>query len=185
LLKYFFPIFFNACLILIGGVFLYTALTEPTPVEVRVSKTAADTAKTFSNAAVLSAGKIYIPEPTPPMRYLAPRASFDVIYSVLFLLSAIVLVTFFWEFTYKRPFTIKTLWGLRILSWMLLIFAIIDYWRHTWFEEQVSQITVNQYFYEVPTPFAFPVFWIWAIMLRLVWIVKSGVDLQKDAELTV
>jgi hypothetical protein len=187
-LNRFLNFFINASFILLTLFFLVSELTDRQPsIQGDISKVngTADTLQTFSNAFVLCPGKINIKEASSKMRYLAPRPEIDPMYALLFFLSAIILVTFFWDFSYKNPFTRKALLGLQIGFGLLLVFAVTNFFRYDWFDEQVRLLTNGQFEYNKPLPLASPEFWILLVLIRLIRIFKKGVGLQKDIDLTV
>lgn len=142
-----------------------------------------DTLQTFSNAIVLTKGEISINELTSKMRYLGPRPFIDPIYALLFFLSALIMVFFFWNFDYKNPFTKKTLLGLQIAFCLFIIFFIINFFRYDWFAEQVKLLTNGQFKYE--KPLLIPEFLMLFVLFRLIKIFKKGIGLQRDNDLTV
>jgi hypothetical protein len=144
-----------------------------------------DTLQTFSNAVVLGPGKIRVAGVSPTMRYLAPRPTIDPMYALFFFLSALIIVFFFWDFSYKDPFTKKALLGLQIGFGLLLVFMVANFFRYDWFDEQVKLLTNGQFSYNKPVPIISPEFWILLFLIRLIRIFKKGVGLQKENDLTV
>lgn len=94
-----FLIFFtNGSLILLTLFLFVSELNEKEPlIQGNIHKVTgtADTLKTYSNAVILSNSEIHIPKVSSNMRYLAPRPSIDLIYALLFFLSAFFLFSFF------------------------------------------------------------------------------------------
>lgn len=184
-----FLIFFtNACLFLLTLFLLVSEVSEQQPPiqgDITRANGAIDTLHTFPNAFVLGPGTIRITKMTQKMKYLAPRPVIDPMYALLFFVSAIIIVAFFWDFSYKKPFTKKALLGLQIGFLVLLVFAIANFFRYDWFYAQVKMITNGQFSFSRPMPLASPEFWILLVLIRLIRIFKKGVGLQKDIDLTV
>lgn len=187
-LNRFLIVFTNASLIFLTLFCLVSELQEEEPIiQGSISRIdgTADTLQTFSNALVLGPGKISIAKVSPKMRYLAPRPIIDPIYALLFFLSSIIIVSFFWDFTYKNPFTKKALLGLQIGCGLLIVFMVVNFFRYDWFDEQVKLLTNGQFSYNKPVPIWSPEFWLLIVIIRLIRIFKKGVGLQKDNDLTV
>ena len=184
-----FLIFFrNASLILLTLFFLVIELNETEPLlQGNISKLngTADTLHTFSNAVVLGPGKINIANVSSNMRYLAPRPFIDPMYALLFFLSALIIVFFFWDFSYKNPFTKKAFIGLIIGAGLLFFFMVANFYRYYWFDEQVKMLTNGQFSFNKPVPILSPEFWILLVLIRLIKIFRKGVYLQTDNDLTV
>lgn len=180
--------FINASLIFLTLFLLVSELNEKEPlIQGNISKVngTADTLQAFSNAVVLGPGKISIAKVSSNMRYLAPRPTIDLVYALLFFLSALIIVFFFWDFSYKNPFTKKALLGLQIGFGLLIVFMVANFFRYDWFDEQVKMLTNGQFSYNKPVPILSPEFWILLVLIRLIRIFKKGVGLQKDNDLTV
>ena len=180
--------FTNACLILLTLFLLVSEIGEEQPsIQANIVKVngTMDTLQTFPNANVLGPGKIDITAMSPKLKYLAPRPGIDPMYALLFFISSIIVVAFFWDFTYKKPFTRKALLGLQIAFAVLLVFFIANFFRYDWFDEQVKLFTNGQFSYNKPFPLASPEFWILLVLIRLIRIFKKGLGLQKDIDLTV
>ncbi len=174
--------------VIIGVVFLIDALANlPKTVEAYVSPVDAkfDTTQRFTSAVVLGPGKLHILQPTTKMQYFAPDLVFDLGYIILFLLSGILLLIFFREFTYRNPFTKKALWGIRALFGLLLGFMIANLYRLDWFANQISEVTSGQYIFERPGLLHLPEFWILVVLLRLLRMFSQGLSLQKESQLTI
>jgi hypothetical protein len=144
----------------------------------------ADTIQKFERGAIIKAARLEIDRPGPLMRFLAPGIT-DPLYCLLLLLILIVLMAFFWDFSYEKPFTRKALWGLRILLWLVLIFLFANHQRYDWFDKQVRILTGGAYEFKKPFPLSLPEWLAFFILLRLLWMFKRGVALQKESEFTV
>ncbi len=177
-----------AMLLLLTFCVLVSELTESDPYiqdEVYKVSGGTDTLQTYSNVAILGAQKINISKVSFAMKYLAPRPHIDPLYASLFFLSAVIIVVFFRDFSYKNPFTKKALYGLYTSVALILIFYVINFLRYDWFNNQVLLLTQGQFNYNKPFPLASPEFWILLILIRLIRIFKRGVGLQNDVDLTV
>lgn len=180
--------FASACLILLPLLLLISEIGDEQPLiqgEIISPSGRTDTLQTFPNAYVVGPGQIRIKESSTKMKYLAPRAIIDPMYALLFFISAIIVVVFFWNFSYKNPFTKKALFGLQIGCAILLIFFVANFFRNQWFDEQIRHITNDQFIYDRPSPLASPEFWILLVLVRLMMIFRKGVRLQKEADLTI
>lgn len=178
----------NGSLILLTLFLFVSELNENEPlIQGNISKVTgtADTLMTYSNAVILGTGEIHIAKVSSNMRYLAPRPSIDLIYALLFFLSALILVFFFWDFSYKNPFTKKALLGLQVGFALLIVFMVVNFFRYNWFGQQVKILTNGEFVYHKPVPILSPEFWILLILIRLIRIFKKGVGLQKENDLTV
>lgn len=169
---------------------LVLVFNEKTPIiEASISnvKGKEDTLRTFSNAVVLGQEKIQIAKAESTMKYLGPRSSldFDPMYALLFFLATVLNAIFFWDFSYKNPFTKKALLGLQIGFGILLFFIIANFYRYEWFSNEVKILTNGMFYYNKPSAFLLPEFWILFILFRLIRIFKKAVELQKVNDLTV
>ena len=169
---------------------LVSELNEKTPViEASVSKAteSEDTLHIFSNAVILGQQQIRITEAKSTMKYLGPRSSldFDPMYALLFFLAIVINAIFFWDFSYKNPFTKKALFGLQIGFGILLVFIIANFFRYGWFSQQVKLLTNGMFYYNKPSAILLPEFWILFVLFRLIRIFRKAVDLQKVNDLTV
>lgn len=164
---------------------IITVNDTSSPVEAAVYKkdAAVDTLHRFADASIIGVGKIHVAQPSSLLHFLAPRNMLDFPYALLLLLASVVLIVFFLDFSYRNPFSRKALWGLRLLCGLLLVFWVANFWRHEWLDEQVRLLTGGQYAYDRPA--TSPEFWIFFVLLRLLWIFKSGYALQKEQDLTV
>jgi glucan phosphoethanolaminetransferase (alkaline phosphatase superfamily) len=184
-----FAIFFtSAALVLLTLLLLASEIFEQQPLiqgDIIGANGRTDTLQTFSNAYIVGPGKIRIKESSTKMKYLAPRVTIDPMYALLFFINAIIIVFFFWDFSYKNPFTKKALRGLQIGFAILLVFFVANLFRYQWFDEQVRSLTNGQYSYERQSPLASPEFWILLVLVRLMMIFKNGVRLQQDTNLTI
>ncbi len=167
---------------------LFSALTETNPyikADIEKVNSKVDTLQRFPDVIIVAAEKINVESISPQIKYLAPRPHMDPLYALFFFLLAIIIVIFFKDFSYKKPFTKKVLLGLQTGFALLLVFYVVNFIRYDWFSEQVKQLTNGMFTYEKPIPLASPEFWILLVLLRLIKIYKNGVVLQSDAELTV
>ena len=167
---------------------LVSELNETKPfIEARISKIKGieDTLHTFPKAVVLGEQKISIAQPNFTMKYLGPRSFFDPMYLLLFFLVTLINTFFFWDFTYRNPFTKKALLGLQIGFVLLLVFIIANSYRYDWFGEQVKILTNGQFIFTKPSLGTLPEFWILFVLFRLVRIFMKAVDLQKVNDLTI
>ena len=187
-LNRFLTFFTNGSLIFLTLFLFVSELNEKEPsIQGNISKVTgtADTLQFYSNAVILGPGKIHIVDVSSNMRYLAPRPFIDPIYALLFFLSALIIVFFFWDFSYKNPFTKKALLGLQIGVGLLIVFMVANFFRYDWFDEQVKALTNGQFVFNKPVPILSPEFWILLVLIRLIRIFKKGVGLQKENDLTV
>ena len=179
---------FKGALPLLISIILVSELNETQPIiEASISKVRGteDTLQTFPKAVILGENKIIIAQPNSTMKYLGPRSFFDPMYLFLLFLVTLINAFFFWDFTYRNPFTKKALVGLQIGFVLLLVFIIANSYRYDWFGEQVKILTNGQFIYIKPTLGTLPEFWILFVLFRLVRIFMKAVDLQKINDLTV
>ncbi len=195
-MRTFFPIWLDRVLIVLGlGAFVFFSLffvvselndTEAI-IETPVSKVQgkADTLQSFAQALIIGSANLRLARPSPEMRYLAPRTVVDPMYSLLVLFSSVIIFIFFWDFSYRKPFTGKALLGLRVGAAFMLIFMIANFFRHDWFSEQVVLLTKGEFEYRKPFPLTSPEGILFIVLIRVCWIFKKGIDLQTDLDLTV
>jgi len=168
-------------------VLLAVIAIKPSSIQAYVSKVSAssDTLQVNSKAIVMSSGSIVIPNPDLLMQILAPRPVIDPLYTLLLFLFFIIIVFYFWDFSYTKPFSIKAFYGLRLSFWLILIFLIANFFRYDWFSKQVSTLTSGQFIYNKPFLLSSPEFWMLLVLIRFNVIFKKGIILQNDSDLTV
>jgi hypothetical protein len=178
----------NGSLIILPLFLLISELSTKAPIVVaNVTKSISshDTVQTFSEAIVLSAQEINITSGATAIHLFGPRPYIDPMYCMLFLLNGIIVAFFFWDFSYKKPFTKKTLWGLRIALVLLVIFITCNIFRYEWFDGEVKRMTSDQYSYNRPSVLASAELWIMLALMRIVRIFHKGLKLQREMNLIV
>jgi hypothetical protein len=181
-------IFLSSLVVLFCVFFLLILLPDSTSaVAVRIKKITGvpDTVQHFQNASIVGPGQIIIPHPTTTMRCLAPRDELDPFYLILITLAAIVWIVFFNDFSYTNPFTRKAHIGVRVGFWLLALFVFLNFWRQSWFDQIIRELTRQEYAYDRPTIIFSPEYLVAFILLRMMWIYKRGMALQKETDLTV
>lgn len=157
------------------------------PIETRVIPikiNPADTLQHYTSGSIITTTKLIIQNSTGSLKYFAPRF-YDTIYLSGVFILIVITNTYFWQFSYKNPFTLKALWGIRLLTSFSFIFFIANFWRYNWYNEQVIKITHGNYEFDFPYIFSWPEVWLFFLSLRAMWLFKKGYNLQIEQDLTV
>ena len=99
-------------------------------------------------------------------------------------LASVIIIFTFWNFTYERPFTKKTLLGFRLITFCLFGYYTSNIFRNQYIINYVESVTGKSFTSRADHEFIYFIF-LGALFIRLSKIFNKGNKLQQEQDLTV
>ena len=120
------------------------------------------------------------------LNFIAPKSELviDNLYALAGILICLIFCINFWNYDERKPFTVKLYNTIQWIQGILFLTWILNSVRHLIVRKSILEITNNEYSIE-NFPFTKPEFWLFVLITALAKIIKKGIQIQKEQELTV